>query len=200
MRIIKKIAYFIYMLMMLAAGVLLIAASLNLLSPETCIEAMESVSAVYGYRIAAGIIGFIFILIGVITTYRASKRLQKSRIVAFHNPDGEVTVSLSAIEEYIVKMSKGVPGIKDVRSRVDINRKGINVLTDISIAAGENIPEITEKIQMEVRNKIQSMLGVEENVNVKMHIRKFMRQMGHDEEVVEEATDESRHVPFRENE
>lgn len=194
MNFFKRIGAFILALVMLAAGALFFAIAFNLISSDIIVELLSNLGQDMRYQIALGLIGAFFMLIGVIYPYRVGKRLKKDRVISFQNPDGEVTVSLSAIEEYIRKIAKGIPGIKDVRSHVDISKKGIDIVTAVSLTAGSNIPEVTERIQMEVRSKVQGMLGVEEKINIKMHISKIMRGVGEDlptEDVAEEA-----HVPF----
>ena len=133
----------------------------------------------------------------VIVPYRVGKKLNKNKTVSFQNPDGEVTVSLSAIEEYVKKIAKSINGIKDVKSDVNIKKKGININTEVSILSGVNIPEVTERIQMEVKNRVQSMLGVDENVNITMHVKKISKGVGEESNERETRNDDVR-VPFRE--
>ncbi|MBU1083854.1 MAG: alkaline shock response membrane anchor protein AmaP, partial [Candidatus Omnitrophica bacterium] len=127
------------------------------------------------YQMTALVLGALIILIGVSMPYRLEKKIRKGRAISFQNPDGEVTISLSAVEDYVHKIAKSITGIKDVKSRVNAGKKGINVVTDVSIAASANIPEVTERIQMEVKNKVQSMLGVEEGVNIRLNIKKIAK-------------------------
>ena len=140
-------------------------------------------------------------MLGLIAPYRLEKKLKKNRIVAFQNPDGEVSVSLSAVEDYIQKIAKSVPGIKDVKSSVSITKKGIDITTAVSIISGVNIPEMTELIQLEVKNKVQTMLGVEENIRMKIHISKISKSSRPEEPILvrpmseEEAT--LPNIPYR---
>ena len=56
---------------------------------------------------------------------------------------------------------------------------------------------ITDEVATQVRSKVQSMLGVEEKINIKMHIKKIMRD-GQIGETGAPETDEEPHIPFRE--
>ncbi len=190
----RRIFMLVFMLMMIAAGAVLIAISLNVISPEQWADVIGQATATITAQASVGSAGCLFVLIGLVAPYMQAKQFKKKRIIAFQNPDGEVTVSLTAIEEYIQKIAKGIPGIKDVRSQVDIDRKGIDITIDVSLVSGSNIPQVTETIQMEVRNKVQSMLGVEEKINIKMHIKKIMRGAG---EAPEPEAAEEAHIPFR---
>lgn len=197
MSFLKRIGAIFYMLIMAGIGMIFLAVLFNMISPETWAKFIDIINANVSYKAALGAIAFLFIIKGLITPYKVERRLKKSRVVAFRNPDGEVTVSLSAIEEYIRKIAKNINGMKDVRSRVNVNKKGINIITDISVFSGANIPEITERFQMEIRNKVQAMLGVEEQINIALHIRKIAKQ-SNSEEKLERETPGLTRVPFRE--
>ncbi len=197
MNFFRRLSVVIYMLLMLGVGILLLLLSINALSPEQWAELLSVTSETASYRVTVGVIGGIFVILGILAPYRVEKRIKKNRTIAFQNPDGEVTVSLSAIEEYIRKIAKGISGIKDVSSRVDISRKGIDIVTGVTISAAANIPEVTERIQKEVKNKVQGMLGVEEQINMKMHVKRIARGVREAEGAGEEITG-AEHIPFRE--
>ncbi|GAF78637.1 unnamed protein product, partial [marine sediment metagenome] len=62
-------------------------------------------------------------------------------MMTFQNPDGEVTVSIPAIEDYVRKIANDMHDVKDVRAHVSVSKRGINVVTAVSINAGANIPD-----------------------------------------------------------
>jgi uncharacterized alkaline shock family protein YloU len=198
MNFFRRLSVVIYMLLMLGVGALLLLVSLNAVSPEQWAELLSTTSETASYRLTAGIIGGLFVIIGIIAPYRMEKRIKKNRTIAFQNPDGEVTVSLSAIEEYIRKIAKGISGIKDVSSRVDVSKRGIDIVTGVTISAAANIPEVTERIQREVKSKVQGMLGVEEKINMKMHVKRITRGAREGEGAVGEEMMGTEHIPFRE--
>ncbi len=198
MNFFKRLGMFIYMLFALGAGVVLLLVSLNVFTPEQWMGMINAAGGSIVYQIAFAVGGVIFVSAGIIGPYRMGKNLRKNRRISFQNPDGEVTVSLSAIEDYIRKIAKSIPGIKDIRSRVDVNKKGINITTSVSISAAANIPEVTEKIQMQVKNSVQGMLGVEEKINIRMHVNKISRGIFPEKAPVSEDTISETPVPFRE--
>lgn len=198
MNFIKRVGVIVYMLLMLAVGISLLLLSLGIVTPDSLSDALYAVGEDIAYQVTLGVIGAIFIIVGIIAPYRIEKKLKKNRVVSFQNQDGEVSVSLSAIEEYIRKIAKGIPGIKDIKPRVDINKKGIDIITNLSMSAGANIPEVTERIQMEVRSKVQGMLGVEETINIKVNIDKITGSGPIREEMLSEEAQGETQVPFRE--
>ena len=196
MNFIKKIILFIYMILMVSVGAVIALLSLKALTVDTVTSLMQSVYDSVNLQIALGAVGAIFMIIGLIVPYRISKKLGKNKLITFQNPDGEVTVSLSAIEGYVRKVAKDIPGIEDIKSNVKVTKKGINIISFVSIAAGTNIPEATENIQVTVKSKVQDMLGVEDPINVTMHITKIMKEAGGERSASTE--EDAANVPFRE--
>jgi len=195
--LIKRFCAVVYMLLMAAAGMVFIVLGLKLCDPELCLELFNKITSTMSGQIVFTFIGGLFLVTGVILTYRMEKALRKKRTVAFQNSDGEVMISISAIEDYVRKIAKNIPEIRDIKSSVDVSRKGINIVAAVSISAGTNIPLITEKIQMEVKNKIQVMLGVEEKMNIKIFVRKIARQDAQNERGKMEEMSSSA-IPYRE--
>lgn len=196
MNFLKRLMSLIYLVFMVGAGVLMLAMSLNVVPSGVFTEMAETLRASLNASIALSFVGVAFVLMGVLAPFRVSKSLGSNRLITFRNPDGEVTVALSAIENYVKRVAKDIPGIKDIRSSVKAGKKGINITSYVAISAGTNIPEATENIQMTVKSRVQDMLGVEENINMTMHISKILKEQ--DEETSAPREDRSSEPPFRE--
>ena len=67
------------------------------------------------------------------------------------------------------------------------------ITTRLVLYSDTNIPDITEKIQSMIKAKMQDMLGIEENIAVKIHIAKIAQK----EEVKESKYKEKENPPFR---
>lgn len=197
MRFFKKAGMLIYMVLMLGAGCVMLLVAARVISPGQVDKAVDVLQGDANYQIALMVAGAIFVIVGILSPWRMSKKLKTDRVISFRNPDGEVSVSLVAIEEYIKKIAQGIQGIRDIKTRVDVNKRGIDIVTAVSLTSGSNIPEVTERIQMEVRNRVQAMLGVEENINIKMHINKIARMTEQEPSPREEEREDS-FVPYRE--
>ncbi|MFQ5952811.1 MAG: alkaline shock response membrane anchor protein AmaP [Candidatus Omnitrophota bacterium] len=191
----KKLGILVYTVLMVAAGALFLLLGLNVLSAEQWTEALNALQGSVCVQATVGAVGGLFVLIGITAPFRLAKKINANRIIAFQNPDGEVTISLSAIEDYIRKIAGGIQDIKEIRSRVSSGRKGINIVCDVSILPGANIPEVTEKMQVAVKNKLSGMLGVEERINIKMNINKIAKGIVEPEGAIVE--EEEPQVPFR---
>jgi uncharacterized alkaline shock family protein YloU len=196
MNFLKRMMALVYLIIMVGAGVLMLAVSLNLLSSGAVTGLVDSIQASPNGQIVLGVMGGFFVVIGVLAPFRVGRTLGSNRLITFRNPDGEVTVALSAIENYVKRVARDIPGIKDIRSSVRVNRKGINITSYVAISAGTNIPEATENIQMTVKSKVQEMLGVEENINMTMHISKILKET--DTVDLDNKDDKPSSPPYRE--
>jgi uncharacterized alkaline shock family protein YloU len=171
----KKLGVLIYAILMLCAGLVLVLISANVISADQWNTVLNTAKENLYSQAALAAIGGIFVIIGITAPLRVGRKLNKNRLIAFQNPEGEVTISLSAIEDYVRKVAGTVSDIKDIRSRVSTGRRGINIVCDAAIYSGANIPEVTEKMQQVLKNKLSGMLGVEAKINVKMNISKIAK-------------------------
>lgn len=196
MGFLKRIGVMLYLILMLGTGAVFFLISLDIFPVEQWTEILNIIHEVINYKIALGTVGGILMILGVIAPFRVTKGLSSARSITFQNPDGEVTVSISAIEDYIRKVAKNIPDITNIRSRVSYGRRGINIVSDVGITAGANIPEVIKIIQMEVKKKVHAMLGVEETINMTVHISKITGSVPETEAEPYEETGPAR-FPFR---
>jgi uncharacterized alkaline shock family protein YloU len=104
-------------------------------------------------------------------------RFQREKTIAFTNPEGQVTISLSAIEDLIRRVAKQIPELKDLRCDVRANKKGtIQITAKTTLWSDANIPEVTERVQGLIKSKVQDMLGLEETVSCSVHISKIVHR------------------------
>jgi hypothetical protein len=202
MKELKKLGAIIYFILMAGVGATLLAVALKVLSPDKVAECLNFYAGSINMRVALGVAGGILLSLGAIAPFRVSKGSNSSRVVKFQNPDGEVAVSLSAIEEYIRKISKEQPEISDLKCYVDINRKGIDITCAISIAASANIPEVTETMQIAVKNHLQVLIGMDEKISIKMKITRILGNLppeaGHVPEEMSHEETSQQVPPYRE--
>ncbi len=199
MRFFRGIAVMLYTLIFIAVGGSLLLLAFNFFSPDQVLEVVNYVYAQPNVKLILGIIGAAFILTGFLLAHLSLSRMQAEKTIAFENPEGQVTVSLTAIEDFIKKSVRHLPEVKELRANVVASKKGINVVCRATIFADSNIPQATERIQAIVKSKVQEMLGVEETINIKIHVIKISSTgKGEAPRPVKEHEDTSRRMPFRE--
>ncbi|MDP3804018.1 MAG: alkaline shock response membrane anchor protein AmaP [Candidatus Omnitrophota bacterium] len=193
MRILSGLTLFFYTVVFLAIGVIFIAVSLNLITQEILIDTISMVYAATNIRLILGLTGILIIFISLMVVQVTVGKISREKTIAFENPDGQVTISLSAIEDFIKRALKQLPEVKELKPTVRASKKGITIVNKVTLFSDIHIPDTTEKIQNIVKTRVQDMLGVEEPINIKVHVVKI----AHKEEAPKEAKKEDKTPPFR---
>lgn len=146
-------------------------------------------------RVIIGLCGVLLILISFSFAQLILGRLQREKTIAFNNPTGQVTISLAAVEDLIKRTTSGIAEIKEARPDVIAGKKGIEVNLRLILKSEANIPELTNQLQDLIKNKIQEILGIEEQILVKIHVAKIV-SFEERERRKKESDREDRPIPF----
>ena len=195
MRFITIMVIFFYTFIFILIGAGLIAVSLKLVQPQDIAALLSYLHGSFNYRIITGLCGFLLMLISVSFAQLVLGRFQRERTIAFSTSSGEVTVSLSAVEDLIKRLSNVMPEIKELRPDVIATKKGILVDLKVILRSEANIPELTSRLQDITRAKIQEVLGIEEQIVVRIHVAKIISLEEKDRRKKEMLKDEPS-VPF----
>jgi len=166
-----------YAIIITAIGLALIVFSLNLLLPQDINNLLIYAQTSPNSRLAIGFSGALLILISFSFAQIILGRFQREKTIAFTTSSGQVTISLSAVEDLIRRLTGVIPEVKELRPNVVVNKKGIIVDMRIILRSEANIPELTSRLQDITKSKIQEILGLEEQVIIRIHVAKI----SHDE-------------------
>ena len=199
MRILAVIVVFICSLAFAVLGGLLLAFSFNLFTGQNLTFLLGQVLQIENIHLIVGGIGLFLIIASISIAQVSFGKMQREKTIAFNNPNGQVTVSLSAIEDFIKRLSCSMSEIKDLRSNVIAGKKGIEINTRVGLWADANIPETTENIQGIIKNRIQEMLGIEDPIVVRVHVGKIVQREKKRLKKKEREEMEEKSTPFRGN-
>ncbi len=174
MRIFTVLGIFFYAAVIILAGIVLIAFSLNLLQLQYITNFFDYLRNSSNFRIISGFSGLLLILLSVSFARLILGRLQREKTIAFDTASGEVTIALSAVEDLIRRLTGVLPEIKELRPDVIATKKGILVDLRVVLRREANIPDLTARLQDITRSKIQEVLGIEERITVKIHVAKIV--------------------------
>ncbi|MBN2119448.1 MAG: alkaline shock response membrane anchor protein AmaP [Candidatus Omnitrophica bacterium] len=186
----------IYILVSFFTGGMLILISINYLQAVEFESILSLVQTMPNLRIVIGLLGLLIVLMCIRTIQNSIAKSQREKTIAFEGSCGQVSISLSAVEDMIKKLLLEFKELKDVKPHVTASKKGLQVTLRIVLSSYTNIPEFTAKIQNVVSAKLQSMLGLEEEIQIKVEIKKIL----YPETKVKEKTsdeDEGPNVPYR---
>ncbi len=177
MKIFMSVIMGCYMVLFILMGMGLVAFSLNWIPVEGAVWWLQAAYQDQNLRLACFLTGAGLILLNWMIAQLALAKLQRQKTIAFENPDGQVTISLSAIEDFIRKSTRELPEVKELRSDVVAGKGKIMVRARVTLWSDAHIPEVTERIQAVVKSKVGEMLaGIEEPVMVRVHVSKIAQR------------------------
>ncbi|MFH1692367.1 MAG: alkaline shock response membrane anchor protein AmaP [Candidatus Omnitrophota bacterium] len=164
----------LYTLVFVVLGSLAVAFAFHLVELKDIITIL-----VYAYqdlqiRLITGLSGFVCILLSFSIVQSITGKIQREKTIAFNNPNGQVTITLSAVEDLIKRLAGQQPEIKDARADVKATKKGIDVSMKIILRTETSVPDFTSKLQEIIASRIQDVFGIEETINVKIHVAKII--------------------------
>jgi hypothetical protein len=174
MRFFSALGIIFYTVVLIFIGLVLIVYSLNLLLPQDINNLLALTQSSTNARIIIGLSGALLILISFSFAQLILGRFQREKTIAFTTSSGEVTIALSAVEDLIRRLAGVIPEIKELRPDVIATKKGIIVDLRVVLKSEANIPELTSRLQDIARSKIQEVLGLEEQIIIKIHVAKII--------------------------
>ncbi len=161
---------------LLGAG--LVAFSLHWISIDSTVLWLEVAYAEKNFRVACFLVGAGVISVTATYVEMTLSRFWKQKTIAFENADGQVTVSLSAIDDFIRKAAvQQIAELKELRSDVVARNGKIIIRARATLWSEANIPMAAEKIQALVKSKVQEVLaGIEEPIHVRVHVAKIVQR------------------------
>lgn len=173
MRFFTILGILFYATVIIVIGLILIASSFNILQLADINNLLKLIQNYPNSRIIIGLSGLLLILISLSFAQLILGKLQREKTIAFTTSSGEVTIALSAVEDLIRRLAGVIPEIKELRPDVIANKKGIIVDLRVVLKSEANIPELTARLQDITRAKIQEVLGVEEQITIRIHVVKI---------------------------
>lgn len=119
------------------------------------------------------IFGVLIFGLGLLFVVSTLLKFKKEQYIAFENPNGEVTISVAAVEDFVLRTAKNFVEIKELHPIIIPKNDGVSIQIKAVLWAGFNIPEITEKVQNEVKKQVQTILGIENIANVEIKVTKI---------------------------
>lgn len=195
MRIFTILGVLFYAAVIILIGVILIAFAFNLLPLEDINNLIGYAQYSFNTRVILGLSGILLILVSFSFAQLILGRFQREKTIAFTTSSGEVTVALSAVEDLIRRLAGIMPEIKELRPDVIATKKGIIVDLRVVLRSEANIPDLTGRLQEITRSKIQEILGLEEQIIIRIHVAKIS-SLHESDKKRKEALKEEPPIPF----
>ena len=173
MRLFTRIAVLFYMVILSVLSTLALLFVAHVMSLPELFQFIEIAYLDTDIRTITGLTAAGLILLSFIFTRIIYGSYQKERTIAFDNPSGRVSVSLTALEDMVRRVILRSADIKEVRTGIIATKKGLEVDIRLILKSDVNIPEMTAHLQETVKGKIQDAIGIEEAVIVRIHVVKI---------------------------
>jgi uncharacterized alkaline shock family protein YloU len=202
MRFLKTLGIYFYSVVLILIGLKLIAIAVifslknNPIQPEVISNLIGYLQGSPSTRVILGLSGILLILLSSWFAELILGRFQREKTIAFPTASGEVTIALSAVEDLIKRLAGEIPGIRELRPDVVASKKGLSVDLRVILKSEANIPELTERLQEITRSKIQEVLGIEEQIIIKIHVLKIISQEDRDRKKKEIEKSSEPPIPF----
>lgn len=174
MRFFTTLGISFYCAVIILMGLFLIGYSLHILSADDITAILQYSYDTQNVRLIIALTGLLLIIISLSFAQIIMGKIQQERTIAFSNPSGQVTIALSAVEDLLRRLTANIREIKETRPAVIATKKGINVNLRLVLLSETNIPELTSRVQELTKSKLIEILGVDESINVKIHVIKII--------------------------
>ncbi len=183
----------LYIILSIVSGTLLIGISLNIADIPTLLGMLESkIIADPLLKTTFLLVGTIIILLCLRYIQRIFLKSHRNKSISFKTPQGNVSITILAIEDMLKKMLEEKPEVSHIKPRVSLKKKKIEVSTKGVLTAEVNLVEFTKEIQEKIKEKINTLLGEDKQVEVNLEIKKV--SLGNKNKTLEK---EEPKVPFR---
>jgi len=196
MRFFTVLGIVFYAAVIIVIGLVLVVFSLNMLLPQDINTLLIFAQSSQNSRIVIGLSGLLLILISMSFAQIILGKFQREKTIAFSTSSGQVTISLSAVEDLIRRLAGIIPEVKELRPNVVANKKGIVVDMRVALRSEANIPELTARLQDITKSKIQEVLGVEEQIIIRIHVAKIVHDEKDNRKKKDFEKDDYSTIPF----
>ncbi|MCK4859902.1 MAG: hypothetical protein KAS87_05030, partial [Candidatus Omnitrophica bacterium] len=104
MKIFNALVLSFYTLLILLLGATFTSISLGVITEGNIGEMVSLCYSDANLRLGLGIGGLLLVIIGLGVVQLAINRVHREKTISFENPDGQITISLSAIEDFIRRL------------------------------------------------------------------------------------------------
>ena len=173
MKVVNVFAQIFAILAFLTLGSLLIIVAIHILSVDDAVLRIREVYASPWRSFQAGVVGLLFIAVGLAFSKMLVKQGRESETLIFQSDIGPIVVSVTAIEDVIKKVLKHFHIVKDWKVKTLFQGKEVKIKLRLILWSGAQLPELLNEIQSEIRTRVRKMLSQENLVEVACEVQRI---------------------------
>lgn len=161
MNILNRIILTIYMIFMVMISLCIIALPFNLIPLDMIELIIREISSKWYYSLV-GLLLFIISLRLLLSGITQDNRTKRGIIKPAEF--GDIKISVETFESLALRIVKQIPGIKDVKVKVELGSSDVTVYTRLLVMPDVTIPQVVGEVQSKIKNYIESTtdIGVKE--------------------------------------
>lgn len=156
MRAFDRLFAIIVGLILLAFGILLLGASLQI--------GQDTIHAWVQWLYADRLVSLIaFLVLGLLAAYMFAMGFRRPRSyesIQYTTPLGEVRISVRAIEDLAFRAARKIKGVREAEVMVKHTPTGVTLYTEIGVNPDVSIPEVTNEIRSRLESYVRETAGV----------------------------------------
>ena len=166
MKVTNAFAQIFAILAFLTMGSLMIIVSLHLLAFDDAILKIQEIYQSPWRASQVGVAGLVFIILGLAFAKMFVKAGRPNEAVIFQSEIGPMVVSSGTLGNAAAKAAKRFPLVKSAKVKVHILGKNVEIKLRLVLWAGGQISTVLSGIQQEVRQRVERLLGTENQLIV----------------------------------
>ncbi len=132
------------------------------------VQVLDRFRAEPEYAFIGGIVLSVVILVYL---FSGIPRRRGEQFLTFKGEGGRVSISVKAVSDFLAKLDDEFAAILSLKPSLQPRAGSLNVILDIKVRAGTQIPELTRILQDRVRESIRENLGLADVRSVKVNVR-----------------------------
>lgn len=155
MKVRERFYLLLLALIFTAVAVTVGGTALSLFPPSAWQTSFE---AVYG-RLEYVIVAVILLGLAVLCVFNIFRREETMETITQAGALGEVRISFKAVENLVLRASRAVQGVREVKARIMYTDRGIIILLRALALPDLNIPQVTAELQQAVKAYVEDSTG-----------------------------------------
>ena len=151
---------------LLTLGSLMIIVALHLLAFDDAILKVQEIYQSPWRSVQVGVVGLVLIILGLAFAKMLVKAGRPNEAVFFQSEIGPMVVSAGTLGNTAVKAVKRFPLVKNVKAKVLITGKNVEIKLRLVLWAGGHVPAVLAELQQEVQQRVKRLLGLENQLIV----------------------------------
>ena len=160
MRLFDRILLTIYTLVIIGLSLFSFVVAWGFIPKERMTDWIDRLYVEWSVPLIVTVISLLLLIVGFRLLFSGIRRHKPKSTLLKNTELGGIRVSLNTIDGLAQKSARSYSGIRDVKSEVIAIPEGVRILLKISIIPDVNIPELTEQLQMGIKEYVEKLTGI----------------------------------------